>query len=112
MDIRKLLVTLLVTVSVSAAADLVTVEEAYEVALSNMMTPVAGAASLIFKECDECDSKRIRMTDNTRFIIDGLTVDLKEFRKQVSRLHDRDNIAVIIMHHLESNTITFVSVSL
>jgi hypothetical protein len=112
MHIRKLLVALLMTFSLSAAADFVTVEEGYEVALSNMTTPVTNTGSLIFKECDDCDSRMIRMTSNTRFIVGGRTVDLKEFRKQVFQVRDPDKVAVTIMHHLETDTITSVSVSL
>ena len=40
MHIRKLLVALLMTFSLSAAADFITVEEGYEVALSDMTVPV------------------------------------------------------------------------
>lgn len=112
MHIRKLLVALLMTFSLSAAADFITTELGYEVALSNMTTPVTNTGSLIFKECDECDSRRIRMTSNTRFIVSGRIVDLKEFRKQVFQVRDPDNVPVTIMHHLESNTITSVNVYL
>jgi hypothetical protein len=112
MHIRKLLVTLLMTFSLSAAADFVTVEEAYEVALSDMTTPVTSTGSLVFKECEDCDSRMIRMTRNTRFVVNGRTVDLKEFRKQVFQIRDRSHVPVTIMHHLESDTITSVSVSL
>lgn len=102
----------MMTFSLSAAAGFVTVEESYEVALSNMTTPVTNTGSLIFKVCDDCDSMMIRMTSNTRFIVGGRTVDLKEFRKQVFQVRNPDRVAVTIMHHLESDTITSVSVSL
>ena len=112
MHIRKLLVALLMTFSLTAAADFITTEEGYEVALSDMTTPVTSTGQLVFKECADCESKAIRMTRNTRFIVNGRTVDLKEFRKQVFQVHDRSRVPVTIMHHLESDTITYVSVSL
>ena len=112
MHIRKLLVALLMTFSLSAAADFVTVEEGYEVTLNNMTTPVTNTGSLIFKECDDCDSRMIRMTSNTRFIVNGRTVDLKEFRKQVFQVRNPDKVAVTVMHHLESDTITSINVFL
>jgi len=112
MHIRKILVALLMTFSLSAAADFVTNEEGYEVALSNMTVPVTSNGSLVFKECADCDSRAIRMTPNTRFIVNGRTVALKEFRKHVFQVNDRTRVAVAIMHHLESNTIASVSVNL
>ena len=112
MHIRKLLVALLITFSLSAAADFITVEEGYEVALSDMTVPVTSTGSLVFRECEDCDAKSIRMTRNTRFIVAGRTVDLKEFRKQVFQVSDRTRVPVTIMHHLESDTIVSVSVNL
>lgn len=112
MHIRNLLVALLMTFSLSAVADFVTVEEGYEVALSDMTTPVTSSGSLVFKECADCDSRMIRMTRNTRFIVNGQTVGLKEFRKRVFQVSDRDRVAVTVMHHLESDTVTSVSVNL
>ena len=112
MYIRKLLVALLMTFSLSVAADFVTVEEGYEVALSDMTVPVTSTGSLVFRECADCDAKTIRMTRNTRFIGAGRTVELKEFRKQVFQVSDRTRVPVTIMHHLESNTIVSVSVNL
>jgi len=112
MHIRKLLIALLMSLSLSAMADFVTTELAYEVALSNLTTPVSSSGSLVFKECDDCDTMMIRMTGNTRFIVNGRTVELKEFRKQVFQVNDRRNVPVTVKHHLESDTIVSVSVSL
>ena len=112
MHIRTLLVALLMTFSLSAAADFVTVEEGYEVALSDMTVPVTSTGSLVFRECEDCDAKSIRMTRNTRFVVNGRTVELKEFRKHVFQVSDRTGVPVTIMHHLESDTIVSVSVAL
>ena len=112
MHIRKLLVALLMTFSLSATADFITIEEGYEVALSDMTVPVISTGSLIFRECEDCDAKSIRMTRNTRFIVSGRTVELKEFRKQVFQVPDRTRVPVTIMHHLESDTIVSISVAL
>jgi hypothetical protein len=103
---------LLMSLSLSAAAEFVTVELAYEVALSDMTTPVTSTGSLVFKECEDCDARTIRMTRNTQFIVNGLTVELKEFRKQVFQVSDRRSVPVTVKHHLESDTVVSVSVSL
>lgn len=112
MHIRKLLVALLMTISLSATADFVTIAEGYEVALSDMTIPVTSTGSLVFTECADCDARMIRMTRNTRFIVNGHTVELQEFRKQVFQVRDRTTVPVTIMHHLESDTITYISVEL
>lgn len=112
MNIRKFLVALTMTLSLSAAAEFVTVELAYEINLSNFTVPVTSSGSLIFKDCADCDSRRVRMTRNTRFIVNGKSVELKEFRKNVLHVRDRESKTIIVMHHLESDTVTSVSVSL
>ena len=112
MHIRKFLIALLMILSLSAAAEFVTVELAYEVALSNMTTPVTNTGSLVFRECEDCDVMTIRMTRNTLFIVNGRAVELKEFRKQVFQVSDRSHVPVTVKHHLESDTVVSVSVSL
>ena len=112
MKIRRILVALMMTISLSAVAEFTTVELAYEINLENLTVPVTSSGSLIFKECDDCDAKVVRMTRNTRFVVNGETVDLKEFRKSVFQIRDRAAGSVIVMHHLESDTVTSVSVTL
>ena len=112
MYIRKLLIVILMTFSLSAAADFITIEDGYEISLKNMTTPVTNTGSLMFKECDDCDTLMFRMTTNTRFIIGGRTVDFKEFRKQVFQVRDPDKVPVTVLRNLESNTIVSVSVGL
>jgi hypothetical protein len=112
MYIRKLLAALLMTLSLSAAADFTTVDLGYEVALSDMTVPVTSSGSLVFKECEDCDAKMIRMTPETRFIVNGRTVQLKDFRKRVFQVRDRSSVPVTIMHHLDSDTVTSISVKL
>ena len=112
MTIRKTFIALLLSLSLPAAAEFVTLEPAYEVALSDMSVPVTSTGSLVFKECADCDAKAIRMTRNTRFIVNGRTVELKEFRKQVFQAQDRSRVPVTVKHNLESNTVLYVSVTL
>jgi len=112
MNIRRLFLALLVCASLPAAAQFRTVERGIEVALSNLQVPANTSGSLIFKECSNCESTFIPMTNNTLFIVNGKSVGLKKFRKDVFRIRDRERVTVIVMHHLESNTVTAVSVTL
>lgn len=112
MNIRKTLLAALMCLSMSAAAEMTIVEEAYEIALSNLTVPVSSSGSLIFKKCADCDRMSVHMHRHTRFIVNGENVDLLEFRKSVYQVRHRDTAMVIIKHHLESDTITSVSVTI
>jgi hypothetical protein len=112
MRIPKIITALMVFVSLSAAADFQTVELAYEVALSDLQVPVTSTGTVIFRECSECDPKVVLMTRHTQFLINGQVVELKEFRKNVFKIRQRDNKAVTIKHHLATDTITSISVAL
>lgn len=110
MNIRTLLLAILVCASLPAAADFRTVKRAIEVTLSDLQVPVTPSGSLIFKECDTCESRIIPMTRNTQFRVNGKDVGLKEFRKNVLAVRDRDSETIVVLHDLETNTITSVSV--
>lgn len=88
------------------------VSQAYEVALSDFRAPGTANGTVSFKECDECDSRTIRVTGNTRYAINGKSVRFEEFRKAVAAAHNRDKVAVTVLHHLESDTVEFINVSL
>lgn len=112
MDVRKLLIAALAIVSLPAAADFVTVARAYEIALNNLVVPVTRNGTVTFRTCEECESKVVRMTQDTLFLVNGQRVELKEFRKQVLHVRDRAGETIIVKHHLENNTITSLSVTL
>ena len=110
MKMRRLLPALLICACLPAMAQFRTVERAIEVALSDMQVPSSTSGSLIFKECANCESSLIPMSSSTRFVVNGETVGLKAFRDNVLGISDRARVTVVVMHHLESNTVTAVSV--
>ena len=116
MNTRTLTLTLtaliLLATGLPAAAEFQTKARAIEVALSDMQVPVTPTASLIFRECSSCDARVIPMTRDTAFIVNGKNVGLKEFRKVVFGIRDRDAETIIVKHHLESNTVTSLKISL
>ena len=103
---------LLLTISLSATAEFRTITAAYEISLSNLRIPGSAAGSLIFKKCADCDSQVVLMSSRTQFIVNGQSVDLKEFRKNIFTVRDRSREMVVVKHHLESDTITSLRVSL
>lgn len=112
MKIKSLLATVLLSLSFAALAQVNVVSMAYEVALDDFRSPATANGSAAFKECDDCPSKLVRVTENTRYAINGESVRLEDFRRVLSQVNDRDETFVIVLHHLESDTVESLSVSL
>lgn len=111
MNIKTLFIAILLGISLPVAAQFRTISLAHEVALSNFRVPVSQNASVMFKICDECDMQASRVTAQTQYIIDGHAVPLREFRKTVFKIRNRAENTIIVLQHLESNTIVSVSVN-
>lgn len=111
MHIRTLLATVLLGFSLTAGAEFVTIERAYEVPLSFLRVPASHSGTVTFRECAECEEFRVPVTGNTEFVINGQPVLLKEFRKSVFRIRDRESEIVTVRRHLQSNTITAIHVT-
>ena len=117
MTIRKTIaITLLsfgLALSTQAVAGLgPVVEQAYEVAMSDFRAPGTVGGTAAFKTCESCDSRAVRVSADARFIVNGKTVRFEEFRKAVAAAGNNDDAMVVVLHHLESDTIVSISVSL
>ena len=112
MRIKGLLTTALCALSLSAAAQFTTIAPAYEIALSNFRPPATQSGGLAFRKCDSCELQRLRVTPSTSYSVNGHAVVLKEFRKALRTANDRDSITVVVKHHLESDTVVSVAVSI
>lgn len=88
-----------------------TIVAAYEVVLSDFRPPATSSGGAAFKACAECDRQLVRVTAATRYSINGKTVRLDDFRSAVATARNRDKTLVIVLHHLESNTLTSIDVS-
>ena len=109
---RNLLILVLLGLSLSATAGLTTVTAAYEVAVTDLRLPVSVNGTLTFKQCPDCDAQTLRVTSKTRYVLNDRNVGLAEFKNQLKRVRNRKTEAATVMHHLESNTITAISVNL
>lgn len=106
---RALFAAIILTLSVSASADFKTISRAYEVPLSIFNVPVTHTGTISFGECRDCQFVSARLTVNTQFVVNGISVELKDFRAQAFQVRDRASTAVTVLHHLETNTITSIS---
>lgn len=111
MDIRRMLVLAILGLSITAAADFRTITEVHEVNLVFLRLPGTPSGTLSFADCADCDSQTIRVSPATRYVVNGRTVSLADFKRAVARITDRGNTDVNVYHHLESDTVTKVRVS-
>ena len=88
------------------------VSQAYEVSLDNFRAPATENGGVSFKECDSCDRKVVRVSEGTRYTVNGKAVMLEDFRKAIASASDRSKTWLTVLHHLESDTIKMVAVSL
>lgn len=112
MKIKTLFLTTLLCAGLITAAQSEVISQAYEVALSNFRAPATVNGSAAFKECDTCERMLVRVTPATRYTISGRAVTLDDFRKAIQRVPNRYGVAVTVLHHLESDTIKSINVSL
>jgi len=104
--------SLLLCLTLPAVAEFKTISAAYEVSLSNFRVPAAPGSVVILQKCDDCDQIAIRATPETEYTINNEAVTLKQFRKSVFQIRDREDETIIVLHHLESNTVLSVSVTI
>ena len=112
MKLKVLITAALLSLALPAAADFKQVQKAYEVALSDLRLPRAHGGTIAFKECRTCEYRRIRVGADMRYRLNGKDVTLKQFREAMATVENRDTEAVAVLHHLERNQVTAVSVNL
>ena len=112
MNFKILLTVTLICFGLSVAAEDRIISLAYEITLSDFSAPTTANSSIAFKECDECQQMRVRVTDATSYSINGKTVRLEDFRKAVAQERNPDEKLVIVLHHLESDTIKSLDASI
>ena len=95
-----------------ASAEIRTVELAHEVRLPDLRLPQADTGTVGYKTCDECEYQTERVTAETRWSLNGRIVPLDKFRVALARVADRSDVYVTVLHHLEDDRVTEVSVYL
>jgi len=112
MKFKTLFVIALLGLSFSAAADFTTVSRAYEIGIENFRAPPTAHGVATFKQCDECDRLSVRATPNTSYVVNGKSVTLKKFREAIALSGGQIGAPVIVLHHLESDTLVSISVNI
>lgn len=87
------------------------VSKAYEIALRDFQAPATANGGVGFKECSSCPQNLKRVTPDTRYLLDGRSVRLQDFRDAVAAISDRDEAMVVVLHHLETDTVVSLNLS-
>lgn len=111
MKIRILIAAIILAMSLPAAAQFRTVQQAYEVQLTNLRLPQSDVGTLGFRPCDGCDFVTKRLSEDTRFVLNGRSMSLEKFRRGLARVKQRQNQWVTVLHHLEKDRITKVELT-
>ena len=108
MNVKPIITAMLITLAIPTMADFVTTSRAYEVALADLVVPPSLHSRLMFRQCADCDSESIRLTPQTRFIVNGRDVLFDKFRLFARQATTADVVTVTILHELESDTVESV----
>ena len=95
-----------------ALAEFTTVTRASEVRLSEFRLPASINGIASFKPCSACDMKTVSVSAETRYRLNDQVVSLPDLRRSLATVSNRDRKTVIVMHHLESDLITQISIKL
>lgn len=112
MKTKILISVLLLAVALPASAEFRTVQRAYEVNLAEMRLPQNEAGTISYKSCNSCEFQTTRVNADTSWILNGRSVSLVKFREGVAAAEDRSKATVTVLHHLEKDRITKVTVTL
>jgi hypothetical protein len=102
----------LLAFSAVATAEFTTVERANEVLLSNLELPASANGVISFKACSACERQTVRVDAETRYRLNDRLVPLSEFRRALSVVTNRQEQIAAVMHHLESDRVTLISIRL
>ncbi len=111
MDVRKLFAIALIGLGLAASVQAEVVSQAYELTMDQFTAPTTANSNIAFKECEDCQVLRMRVSAATSYTVNGKQVRLDDFRLAVAELRGNEQASVTVLHHLESNTVQSISVT-
>jgi biopolymer transport protein ExbD len=109
---KIILLGMLACTSLTAFAEFTVIVRAHEVALSDFRAPASANGITAFKPCRQCALLTVRVTPDTHYVLNNKIVQLADFRTALSTVTSRENETVIVNHHLKSDTVTAISITL
>lgn len=90
---RTLAIALLASLAFSASAQVS--EDAYEAESNLIQLPASLSGSVILRECGQCESHTLRVTANTRYLLNGSRSTLDRLRNLQSGGQAADGVFVV-----------------
>ncbi len=112
MKIRAMIAAIVLALAAPVYAQFSTVALAHEVNLNDVRFPQSTSGTIGFKPCAECEYATERVSADTRWVLNGQPVTLERFRAALANITNRNTEIVTIVHHLEEDRITEVSIYL
>ena len=112
MKFKAIIAALVLSLAIPAVAQITTVALAHEVRLSDLRLPQADGGTIAFRTCDDCEYQTVRVSASARWVLNGQNLTLAKFREGLAFVQNRDEEYVTVLHHLEDNRVTQVSVQL
>ena len=110
MKTRVLIAAMALSLALPAAAQIRTIAESYELTLSNLRLPQSESGTLSFRFCASCPLKTTRVSADTQWLVNGRRVTLADFRLEVARLPNHEQVDATVQQHLKNDRITKVSI--
>ena len=112
MKFKVLITAIMLMLALPATAQFTTTVLAHEVALSQLRLPTHENGTIAFKACQECDYQTVRVTEGTRYVLNGTRTSLTKFRQAAAGIRERSLQAVSVHQHLADNVVTAVEITI
>ena len=114
MTVRVILIAALLLVAQPALSQIVTAVAAMEASPANMILPGGTDGMMTFRPCDgDCDADyiRVRLNANTRFTVNGKTVEFAEFRREFASIKRNPESYALVTYETKTNTVTSIQIA-
>jgi hypothetical protein len=112
MKTRILIAIATLVLAIPAYAEFTLITKGAEVALSDVRLPRNDGGTISFRPCRQCDYETKRVARDAVWLLNGKSVSLEVFRKQLENVANPQERAVTVTRHLKSNRVTKVSINL
>lgn len=110
MRIQTTLLAVLLSLSFSASAENYIINQAYEISLDDLQLPGNVVGRVSFKDCEQCERLTLRVSVDTRYILNGRDTPLEDFRMAINTVSDKTRNISTVIHNLQSDTVIAVHV--
>jgi len=112
MNFRQIVTLAILSISMAATAEIVTLIDAVETSAANLSVPTSSSGNLSFKPCaDNCDQiMRARLTPETHYVLNGAAMDFIDFRREFYKLRRGSRDYALVSYDTQRNTVTSVRV--